>query len=822
MGFTVFLVLFVLMGSVCASDDNITSLSQDTYNVIGQEGISTGNEDSCLKEMENENTTLKTSVGGDTFADIQSAIDSAASGDTIELNGLYKGSGTAIVIVKNNLTLIGNDAILDAQGQSRILNITGLGITLKNIKFINGNATDDGGAIYWYGDNGIINNCDFTNNKAKLRGGAIYWYGVNGTVNNSNFINNSVTKFSGSAIQWDANSTNGVVNNCNFTGNTESQKGGAIYWAGVNGTINNSNFINNTGISGGAIYWEDSAFNCTVDNCRFINNSGNDGGAIYWFGANGRMNNCNFTINTATNGGAVNWQRRYGLINNCIFINNTAKSNGGAVFWEGTNSTVNNSNFTNNKASDGGAVYWFAYNGTVNNCNFKDNIATDGGAVYWLGSNGTVSVSNFNNNTAESNGGAIYVKNDNILVLNSKFINNTASEVGAVYLSCGNALINGSDFISNVASDNISAILNAGNLTADICRFIDNLAYSGCTIRNAINATLTLSNSIFKNSCLKGKTVYNDHGIMYLYKNTINNQSGEIFNYGGKILSACTGIVNAGTTFTFGDKTKFVAVITDDNGNLIEDDYYVYFNFNNKLIESTYNSTTGEYGAEYVFDAAGLMKLDVSCPNINITDNHGVNINVLKQNASIDAKDAIYIINYGGKYSIILKDSNGNAVAGEKITFTLNGRNIGSATTNTWGVATITLAAKTLKIAKAGKKKLIIKLSSNNYNTVTKTVKITINKGKTRIVAKNKAFRKSQKTKKYAVILKDSKGKAVKRVKMALKVKGKTYGAKTNSKGKAVFKITKLNKKGKFKSVIKFKGNGCYNAITKKVKITIK
>ena len=123
MGFTVFLVLFVLMGSVCATDDNITSLSQDTYNVMGQEGISTGNEDSCLNEMENEEI-LKTSVSGDTFADIQTAIDSAASGDTIELNGLYKGSGTAIVIVKNNLTLIGNDAILDAQGQSGILNIT--------------------------------------------------------------------------------------------------------------------------------------------------------------------------------------------------------------------------------------------------------------------------------------------------------------------------------------------------------------------------------------------------------------------------------------------------------------------------------------------------------------------------------------------------------------------------------------------------------------------------------------------------------------------------------------------------------------------------
>ena len=147
MGLSVFLILFVLMGSVSAINDSITSLGQDTDNAIAQEKISTVNDDSSLKEIENneilktnpENTTLKTLVGGNTFADIQTAIDSAASGDTLELDGLYKGSGTPVIIDKNNLTIVGNDAILDAQGQSRIFNITGTGIILKNIGFINGN-----------------------------------------------------------------------------------------------------------------------------------------------------------------------------------------------------------------------------------------------------------------------------------------------------------------------------------------------------------------------------------------------------------------------------------------------------------------------------------------------------------------------------------------------------------------------------------------------------------------------------------------------------------------------------------------------------------
>ena len=98
MGFTAFLILFVLIGSVSATDDNITALNHDAHNEIVQEEILMGNDDSGLKEMENEeifetgheNATLKIPVSGDTFADIQTAIGSASSGDTIELEGLYK------------------------------------------------------------------------------------------------------------------------------------------------------------------------------------------------------------------------------------------------------------------------------------------------------------------------------------------------------------------------------------------------------------------------------------------------------------------------------------------------------------------------------------------------------------------------------------------------------------------------------------------------------------------------------------------------------------------------------------------------------------
>ena len=70
--------------------------------------------------------------------------------------------------------------------------------------------------------------------------------------------------------------------------------------------------------------------------------------------------------------------------------------------------------------------------------------------------------------------------------------------------------------------------------------------------------------------------------------------------------------------------------------------------------------------------------------------------------------------------------------------------------------------------------------------------------------------------------MKDNKGKAFKNAKVTLKVKGKTYRAITNSKGKATFKITKLTKKGKYAAKVKFAGNTNFKTVTKSVKLTVK
>ena len=194
-----------------------------------------------------------------------------------------------------------------------------------------------------------------------------------------------------------------------------------------------------------------------------------------------------------------------------------------------------------------------------------------------------------------------------------------------------------------------------------------------------------------------------------------------------------------------------------------------------------------------------------------------------KVKSLIAAKSKAYVINYGGKYSVTLKDAQGKAISNRKITFVLAGKSIGFAKTNSKGVATIKLSPNILKKIKAGEKRIVIKFAGDNkYKLASKTAIVTIKKEKVRLIAKKKSFKKSLKTKKYSVFLKNSKGKAIRNARISLRINGKTYYGKTNKKGKIIFNIKKLNKKGKYQAIIRFKGNRYFNAISKKATISVK
>ena len=91
----------------------------------------------------------------------------------------------------------------------------------------------------------------------------------------------------------------------------------------------------------------------------------------------------------------------------------------------------------------------------------------------------------------------------------------------------------------------------------------------------------------------------------------------------------------------------------------------------------------------------------------------------------------------------------------------------------------------------------------------------------TKLIVKNKSYKKSKKIKKLTATLKTKSGKALAKKKLTFIVNGKKYTAKTNKKGVATVKV-KVSKKKTYKFTVKFAGGSTYLKTSKKAKLKIK
>lgn len=785
------LFIFILSVSAVSADENITHdvNAHDGYAV--QESPDVGN-----------------------FTTLNDEISNLAVGDYYKLKKDYAYNPddsdfiNGVKITEDNVVIDGDGHTIDGAGMARIFDIVSKNVTLKNINFVNGHSSENGGAIYAKSSLNILNST-FTNNTAVSSGGAVF---VESAFLDSKidsiFINNSAN--SGGAIYFKGTTVNLTVNGY-FENNSAQKSGGAIYvyGASTNATFA-SEFYNNSAnlTSGGAIFFRSPVENSIFDSIFKYNGAGYGAGIFFYKRSNnnrfssdfrynvalscgGAMffhnttNNNNFTgyfINnsalgkldevngnggaitfkdTSTNcrfecdfinntaaktGGGVNYRHTpFNITFNSSFINNHALIGGGTNFFESFENVVFNGKFTRNFAVYGGAIA--IKNGVIENIIFEDNSAKKGGAIYF-NDTGIVSNSNFTCNSAVYSGGAVYF-GSNGTVIDSNFTNNNADDGGAI-VAYGNLSISNSNFENNSATFGTNHVSLKGNATITLINVdpssIEPFYIGYLTVINATNVTY-------------GKTV--------IITVNVTDKNSNPFKNG------TVSCVIAGKTYSVDVENGTASLVIDN------------LNAGNYNVDVTYD------GGEYV--ASALAKFTV-----------------FKQNAVITAVSKAYIINYGGKYLIRLKDGNGNLLKGKTVEFILNGKKLKSGVTGTNGIATLVLTPNILKAAKAGTKNLVIRFSDSNYNTVSKTVKIKILKEKTKIFSVNKNFIKSKKIKVYVVYLKDIKGKAVKKALVTLKVNGKIYKVRTNLKGQAIFKITKLTKKGKFKAAIKFAGNGYY------------
>ena len=192
-----------------------------------------------------------------------------------------------------------------------------------------------------------------------------------------------------------------------------------------------------------------------------------------------------------------------------------------------------------------------------------------------------------------------------------------------------------------------------------------------------------------------------------------------------------------------------------------------------------------------------------------------ITVNVNKIPTVITASNIATVFNVKKNLVITLKDGNGKPISGASITVDLNG-----AKTYTTGPKGQVKVPTKKNVPKTYTAKITFK-GSDIYAKSSKNVKVTLKKGTPKITAKTKKFKVATKVKKYAITLKNNLNKAMAKSVVYMKVAGKTYKAKANSKGKATFKITKLKKKGTFKATITYKGNKYYNKVSKKATIKV-
>ncbi len=280
-------------------------------------------------------------------ANITKAIElaKAGSGNIIIKEGTYAQNGITIdgdkaitIIGQGNVVIDGTDL-----EEASVFTVTATDITIKNIKFENGNARY-GGALNIQGSsvsnlldvNVIVENCSFNNSKA-TRGGAIYAYCTKGNliVKNSKFTNMDVTWGVICAYQsaFDGGLTVDITNS--IFANNKANNGAALYLQASQVSVADCDIYNNTASqSPGAIYLTNVT--ATFDNCKIYNNSAlKDASAIAVYAGKISSNPTVLKASEVT-------------ITNCIIENNTATEDGAAaIYLENSKLDISHSSIIN-------------------------------------------------------------------------------------------------------------------------------------------------------------------------------------------------------------------------------------------------------------------------------------------------------------------------------------------------------------------------------------------------------------------------------------------------------------------------------------------
>ena len=375
-----------------------------------------------------------------------------------------------------------------------------------------------------------------------------------------------------------------------------------------------------------------------------------------------------------------------------------------------------------------------------------------------------------------------------------------------------------SRFNTNITADNITFILGeSGNLTILLTDF------NGKPISNA---TLKLDVSPIHEELKtngSGQAVF-DFGILDAgtYEGDIqfedtNKYIGSIIPITVTINRIPTEITAVNVTYTYGEKKYLIVTFKDKNGNPIANETLVF-----KVTGIPFDNKTDVNGqTEFLLDLApGSYDATVSFAgnetHESVSSVVSIVVNDIREKISINKYKFDSVYNEGKYLIVTLKDQSGKGVANKEFVVKLNGKTRKYAT-DSKGQIKVPISSLVPKTYKA----TISFLGDRKYQPISFDITLVVKKAKPYIFPSKKKFNVNTPVKNYRVTLKNNKNAVMKKVKVYLKVKGKTYAAKTNKKGQAIFKLKTLTKKGTYKAVITFKGDKCYKKVVKNAKIKV-
>lgn len=338
--------------------------------------------------------------GSCTFSALENAINTASDGQVI---GFNCGDNTTISVtntleIRNkSLTLDGGgnpQLSLDGQSTTRLFWVQSGGLTLRNLRLINGHNSDTssgrgGGALYIFRSTVQLQGVELRGNTSASSGGVLYSFEGHVSLEDCTITENQ--SYGGGALR--VQFANLTLRRCTVQGNTTLARNEP----GLYGT-------------GGAIYTDFNAASqgLRIEASRFAaNQSFNQAGAVGVYGTGFvQIHDSTFVDNHARytdlpptpagSGGALFSSDNITVtIHNSAFAQNRADYEGGAGFIKG-DATFNTVSFLANTSglvpavdNGGGALILFGYQSiALNTVTFANNLANhaNGGAIWVAGS----------------------------------------------------------------------------------------------------------------------------------------------------------------------------------------------------------------------------------------------------------------------------------------------------------------------------------------------------------------------------------------------------------------------------------------------------